>query len=321
MINNNSNETSRYVIYDFETTGRNSNWDQIIQVGAILVDDKLTELDRLEMRSSLKPGIIPEPGALLVNNTSPEMLAKSNLSHYSMIKELSKKLSEWSPAIFMGYNSIDFDEEFLRETLFKTLYNPYFTQLNGNKRCDILKMVRSASIFLPEVIKFEKNNKGNPILKLDQIAPLNNINHEAHDALGDVLATNEIAKILSLRAEDIWNSALISSTRSEVNAKIKNELLFCNSEFIYGKTKPFLVSFVCEHPVFKWPQCFDLSKDPKEFFNMSKNELSIEIKKSPKVIRTIKDNKNPIIMDYNNYLKSSEFFDFSEYEYINRAKN
>ena len=142
----------------------------------------------------------------------------------------------------MGYNSIDFDEEFLRKTLFKTLYNPYFTQLNGNKRCDILNMVRSASIFLPEVIKFEKNNKGNPILKLDQIAPLNNINHEAHDALGDVLATNEIAKILSLKAEDIWNSALISSTRSEVNAKIKNELLFCNSEFIYGKTKPFLVS-------------------------------------------------------------------------------
>ena len=78
----------------------------------------------------------------------------------------------------MGYNSINFDEEFLRKTLFKTLYNPYFTQLNGNKRCDILNMVRSVSIFLPEVIKFEKNNKGNPILKLDQIAPLNNINHE-----------------------------------------------------------------------------------------------------------------------------------------------
>ena len=90
------------------------------------------------------------------------------------------------------------------------------------------------------------------------VLSLNNINHEAHDALGDVLATNEIAKILRLKAKNIWNSALISSTRSEVNAKIKNELLFCFSEFIYGKTKPFLVSFVCEHPVFKWPQCFDL---------------------------------------------------------------
>ena len=54
---------------------------------------------------------------------------------------------------------------------------------------------------------------------------------------------------------------------------------------------------------------------------MSKNELSIEIKKSPRVIRTIKDNKNPIIMYYKNYLKNSEFFEFNENEYINRAKN
>ena len=54
---------------------------------------------------------------------------------------------------------------------------------------------------------------------------------------------------------------------------------------------------------------------------MSKNELSIEIKKSPKVIRTIKDNKNPIIMDYNNYFKNSEFFEYSEDEYVKRAKN
>ena len=108
---------------------------------------------------------------------------------------------------------------------------------------------------------------------------------------------------------------------SEANAKIKNELLFCCNEFIYGKTKTFLVSFVCEHPVFRWPQCFDLSKDPKEYFNMSKNELSIEIKKSPKIIRTVKDNKNPIIMDYYNYFKNDEFFEYSEDEYIQRAKN
>ena len=28
-----------YVFYDFETTGRSSTWDQIIQVGAVLVND------------------------------------------------------------------------------------------------------------------------------------------------------------------------------------------------------------------------------------------------------------------------------------------
>ena len=186
------NNNFRFVIYDFETTGRNSNWDQIIQVGAILVNNSFEELDRIELRSSLKPGLIPEPGALIVNNTSTEILKKSNLTHYHMVNEILKKFNDWSPAIFIGYNSIDFDEEFLRKTLFKSLHNPYLTQLNGNKRADILSMVRSASLFFPEAIKFSNNEKGNPILKLDQIGPLNNINHLAHDALGDVIATNEI---------------------------------------------------------------------------------------------------------------------------------
>ena len=28
-----------YVFYDFETSGRSSSWDQIIEVGAVLVND------------------------------------------------------------------------------------------------------------------------------------------------------------------------------------------------------------------------------------------------------------------------------------------
>ena len=146
------NNSLRFVIYDFETTGRNSNWDQIIQVGAILVNHSFEELDRIELRSSLKPGLIPEPGALIVNNTTTEILKKSNLTHYHMVDKILKKFNEWSPAIFIGYNSIDFDEEFLRKTFFKSLHNPYLTQLNGNKRADVLSMVRSASLFFPEAI-------------------------------------------------------------------------------------------------------------------------------------------------------------------------
>ena len=58
MINNNLNETSRYVIYDFETTGRNYNWDQIIQVAAILTDDKFNMIDKIEERCRLKKGLV-----------------------------------------------------------------------------------------------------------------------------------------------------------------------------------------------------------------------------------------------------------------------
>ena len=72
-----------FVFYDLETTGRNSTWDQIIQVGAILVDENFNEIERFEERCRLRPGVVPEPGALIVNNTSIEMLNTVNTNDIS----------------------------------------------------------------------------------------------------------------------------------------------------------------------------------------------------------------------------------------------
>ena len=65
---------SNFVFYDFETTSSNKQWGQIIEVGAILVDDQLDELDRFEARSRLSTGIIPEAMSLIVSNTTPKKL-------------------------------------------------------------------------------------------------------------------------------------------------------------------------------------------------------------------------------------------------------
>ena len=148
-----------YVFYDLETTGRNNTWDQIIQVGAILVDSNFNEIDRFEERCRLKSGVIPEPGALIVNKTSIEMLNKVNLSHYELIKKIQELYKKWSPAIFIGFNTISFDEEFLRKTFFKSLLEPYITQFNGNKRADILGMTRSAKFYYPNCINVGINEK------------------------------------------------------------------------------------------------------------------------------------------------------------------
>jgi len=107
-----------FVFYDLETTGRNATWDQILQIGAILVDSNFQEIDRFEERCRLRQGLIPEPGALIVNKTSVEMLNNVNLSHYQLLKKVYDVFNKWSPAIFIGYNTISFDEEFLRKTFF-----------------------------------------------------------------------------------------------------------------------------------------------------------------------------------------------------------
>ena len=83
---------SNFVFYDFETSSSNKYWGQIIQIGAVLTNDNLDELDRFDARCRLSPGIIPEAMALIVNKTSPSMLKKSNLSHYEMIRQFVEKL-------------------------------------------------------------------------------------------------------------------------------------------------------------------------------------------------------------------------------------
>ena len=93
---------SNFVFYDFETSSSNKYWGQIIQIGAILTNDNLEELDRFDARCRLSPGIIPEAMALIVNKSSPEMLKSSNLSHYEMIRQFVDTLKRWGKATYVG---------------------------------------------------------------------------------------------------------------------------------------------------------------------------------------------------------------------------
>ena len=142
------NNMSNFVFYDFETSSSNKYWGQIIQIGAVLTNDNLQELDRFEARCKLNPGIIPEAMALIVNQTTPKMLVGANLSHYQMIRQFVDTLKKWGKATYIGFNSIDFDEEFLRNTLFQTLEYPYLTSTNGNTRGDIVKLGKSSKFLL-----------------------------------------------------------------------------------------------------------------------------------------------------------------------------
>ena len=286
-----------YVFYDFETCSSNVSYGQIIEAAAVLVNDDFQELDRYEGRCRLNPGIIPEAMALIVNKSSVAMLKNTNLSHYQMIKQLMEKFNQWKNSVFFGYNSIDFDEEFLRRTLFKNLEYPYITVTNGNERGDLLGLARAAHLYYPDCIKTPISSKNNPLFKLEKLAPMNNIKHDkAHSAMGDVLATIEIAKLLSKKASNVWKASLITTNKDKCLQIIKDEELFCTN-FFYGKATPFVLTYVCQHP-WNYAFCFDLKADPSYYFKLSIQELKKEIfDTKPRVMRTIKHKKHPIIMN------------------------
>ena len=306
---------SNFVFYDFETSSSNKHWGQIIQIGAILTNDNLDELDRFDVRCRLSPGIIPEAMALIVNKTSPTMLKKSNLSHYEMIRQFVETLKKWGKATYIGFNSIEFDEEFLRSTLFQTLEYPYITSTSGNTRGDILSLARAANLYYPNTLKNSKNEKGNDVYKLDQMAPLNGIDHgNAHSAIGDVIATLGIAKLIAKKAPNVWKASLMTLDKNQTLELIKNETYFCTNEYFYGKSRPYVQTFVCQHPQYQWPLCFDLRHDPNIYLRMPIQELTTVMKKQPKFIRTIRHNKHPVVMNP----KYGEKFD--EYKVIGSSK-
>jgi len=206
-----------FIFYDIETTGINAAFDQILQFAAILTDEQFKEIDRFEIRCQLLPWVVPSPTALLVTRTPVSVLKDKALpTFFEMMSVIHKKLNDWSPATYIGYNSLTFDEQFLHRAFWQTLHPPYITVTNNNKRCDLLPMVRIASHFFLDTFVWPRNKNGKATLKLDQLAPLNGFNHlNAHDALNDVEATIFLAKMFAERLPDLWAALLKRSVKVE----------------------------------------------------------------------------------------------------------
>ena len=106
---------------------------------------------------------------------------------------LKTTFKRWSPAVFLGYSNINFDDEMLRKEFFKGLRQPYLTNTNGNKRQDGLNIVRAAFAVNNKIMKTEINEKGNAVMKLESLARMNGIESGgAHNALFDANLTKLI---------------------------------------------------------------------------------------------------------------------------------
>ena len=128
--------------------------------------------------------------ALIVNRTSVELLTKANLSHYQMLGELEKIFKKWSPAIFLGWSNIGFDDEMIRKEFFKGIRYPYITNSSPNKRHDGLNIARGAYALDNNVLLTEINEKGNAVMKLESLARTNGLEVSgAHSALFDAELT------------------------------------------------------------------------------------------------------------------------------------
>ena len=128
-----------FIVYDFETTGISARFDQILQGGFIVYDSNFKEIERLNIRSRLSPDIVPSINALRVNRLKMAEVLSEKLTFYDMTNKIRQFLSKYKDCFFVGFNSINFDEEFLRQLFWEHFYFPYLSNTNGNFRGDLFK--------------------------------------------------------------------------------------------------------------------------------------------------------------------------------------
>ena len=299
-------------IWDIESSNANTDFGSIIEIGGVLVDENFKEQDRFNLRCRLPEGEIPQCMALIVNKTSVDLLTKANLSHYQMLGEVEKIFKKWSPAIFIGWSNIGFDDEMIRKEFFKGIRYPYITNSSPNKRHDGLNIARGAYAVDKSIFKTEINQKGNAVMKLESLARMNGFESSgAHSALFDAELTMKILGLIKKKQPDTWKNFFRTSSKLETETIFKKEKIITLNEYFYGKSRLYLCAPLhpkhCIHPIYQWGQVVDLRVDVEQLLNLSVNELKKEMKKTPKFLRTIRSNKAPIILDQSYGMKEEPY--------------
>jgi exodeoxyribonuclease-1 len=253
-------------------------------------------------RCRLPQDRVPSATALCINKSNVDLLTKGNLSHYEMLTQVEQKFREWSPATFLGYSSINFDDEVIRKEFFKSLRKPYLTNTEGNVRHDALNIVRAAFAIDDDVLKTELNPKGNKSMKLESLARLNGFESAgAHSALFDTELTVKVLDLIKQKQPTLWQEYFKTSSKVIVENLIKQEKIFTLNEYFYGTSRLYLCAPLhpnaCTHPIYNWGQAVDLRVDVEAIQKLNYEDLKKEMKKSPKFLRTIRSNKAPIILD------------------------
>ena len=269
-----------FFFYDLETSGLNPRFARIMQFAGIRTDMDLNPIgEPINIMVKLSDDILPDPGAVMVTGITPQQTLADGYSEPEFCKLLMDEV--FTPnTITVGFNSVRFDDEFIRHTLWRNFYDPYeWAWSEGRSRWDMLDVVRMTRALRPEGIEWPLDEKGKAVNKLELIAKANNLVHEkAHDALSDVEALIGVAKLIKSEQAKLFDYLLTMRDKKEV-AKLVN--LENPLPFVYasGRYDAQFEKTTVAFPIAPGTKpgsvlVYDLRYDPTPFLNASPAALA-----------------------------------------------
>ena len=291
-----------FVFFDLRTTGTDSAFDQLVQFAAIHTDANLNVLDRFEHRCRLLPHIVPSPSQLVLNGTPIGHLVDPALpSHYDMTREIATQLTAWSPAIFVGWGSLEDGEHFLRQALYQNLHYPYLTTTPGNGRCDLKKLAQALTALQPNALATPIDANGEYTFELGSFAHANNVsNNGSGDAAGSAETILRLCRLILDRSPDHWSTTIRFAQKASAVSFVESASAFIATECYFGRPYQYALTKI---GVDKQGAVltYNLEVNPAELQPLTAPQLRARLDQRIKPVRRIRTNAAPILHEVDDY--------------------
>ncbi len=265
-----------FFFYDLETSGISPRESRIMQFAGQRTDMQLKPVDvPVDVLIKLTPDILPDPDAILLTGITPQQTLADGLTEAEFLKLFTDTVAT-KDTIFVGYNTIRFDDEFMRYLHYRNFYDPYQWQWQDDRgKWDLLDVVRMTRALRPDGIEWPFAPDGKPTVSLEYMTKVNKLAHDnAHTALADVGATIALAQLIRNKQPKLFDYLLSIRTKKAVS-----DVVLGGQPFVYTSGR-----FSSEYDkttvaVTLMPQAnqgavvYDLRHDPSEFISMTPNQL------------------------------------------------
>ncbi len=266
-----------FFFYDLETSGIDFTTQRIMQFAGIRTTMDLEPIgEPVNLLVRLPDDILPDPIAITITGITPQQ-TKQGLTEAAFVDFVQNNVC--TPGTIMtGFNSVRFDDEFLRYTFYRNLVDPYsWAHSEGRSRWDLLDVVRMTRALRPSGINWSNDSEGDPINTLVSLSSANNLLHaKAHDALSDVEALIAVSRLIRVKQPKLFDFLLKLRSKNEVATVIKPSAPepFVYTSVMYGRAHQFTtVAIVIGEGEYGSSIVYDLRYDPTEFTSLTEDEL------------------------------------------------
>ncbi|MEO7364648.1 MAG: exodeoxyribonuclease I [Candidatus Saccharimonadales bacterium] len=294
-----------FFFYDLETSGINSRSARIMQFAGQRTDTNLNPIgEPVNSLIRLTPDVVPEPDAIMITGITPQQTLTDGYTEAEFLRYFYDEVVQ-PDTIFVGFNSVRFDDEFMRFLHYRNFYDPYEWQWqNGCSRWDILDVVRMTRALRPDGIEWPFAPDGKPANRLEFLTKVNKLDHtHAHDALSDVVATIAVAKLVKDKQPKLFEHLLNYRGKKAVAELIERRepFVYTTGKYPSANLHTSVALWLGRNPNQRDELVYDLRHDPTPFLAMSVEQLSEAWKytKEPDVLRlpikTMKTNHCPAV--------------------------